>query len=63
MAWGILVLRVFDLMYRRHLPLCCCRRSLIRPMFCIQSPWVSGTSLLSGLFVFYSRVLLSHFEY
>ncbi len=39
MAWGILVLRVFDLMYRRHLPLCCCRRSLIRPMFCIQSPW------------------------
>jgi hypothetical protein len=63
MAWGILVLRVFDLHVPPALAVALLPQVIDSPTMLYPVAVGLGTSLLSGLFVLYSRVLLPHFEY
>ena len=62
MAWGILVLRVFDLHVPPALAVALLPQVIDSPTALYPVAVGIGTSLLSGSFVFYSRVLRRYFE-
>jgi hypothetical protein len=63
MAWGILVLRIFDLHVPPALAVALLPQVIDSPTALYPVAVGIGTSLLSGLFVLYSRVLRPYFEY
>jgi hypothetical protein len=63
MAWGILILRVFDLHVPPALAVALLPQVIDSPTALYPVAVGIGTSLLSGLFVLYNRVLRPHFEY
>jgi hypothetical protein len=62
MAWGILILRVFDLHVPPALAVALLPQVIDSPTALYPVAVGIGTSLLSGLFVLYNRLLRSHFE-
>ena len=62
MAWGILILRIFDLHVPPALAVALLPQVIDFPTVLYPVAVGIGTSLLSGSFVFYSRVLSPHFE-
>ena len=63
MAWGILILRVFDLHVPPALAVALLPQVIESPTALYPVAVCIGTSLLSGSFVLYNRVLRPHFEY
>ena len=63
MAWGILILRVFDLHVPPALAVALLPQVIESPTALYPVAVGIGTSLLSGSFVLYSRVLRPYFEY
>ncbi len=63
MAWGILILRAFDLHVPPALAVALLPQVIDSPTALYPIAVGIGTSLLSGLFVLYNRVLRPHFEY
>jgi hypothetical protein len=62
MAWGILILRVFDLHVPPALAVALLPQVIDAPTALYPVAVVIGTSLLSGSFVLYNRVLRPYFE-
>lgn len=63
MAWGILILRVFDLHVLPALAVALLPQVFDSPTVLYPLAVGIGASLLSGLFVLYDRFLRPHFEY
>jgi len=63
MAWGILILRVFDLHVPPALAVALLPQVIDAPTALYPVAVGIGTSLLSGSFVLYSRVLRPYFDY
>ena len=63
MAWGILILRAFDIHVPPALAVALLPQVIDSPTALYPIAVGIGTSLLSGLFVLYNRVLRPHFEY
>jgi hypothetical protein len=63
MAWGILILRLFDLHVPPALAVALLPQVIDSPTMMYPVAVGIGTSMLSGAFVFYSRVLRQHIEH
>ena len=63
MAWGIQILRIFDLHVSPALAVALLPKVIDSPTALYPVAVGIGTSILSGLFVLYGRVLGPHFEY